>query len=85
MDTAPFGLGILPRSDLLGRVRNRFLYWAAKNVILRTPQRQVEQMIEKLTGAELDVFFMAGPSVPTTTRSSPFPVRVPRAATFPRT
>ena len=58
VDTAPWGLGILPRSDALGRVRNRFLSWAAKNFILRAPQRQVEQMIEQLTGAELDVFFM---------------------------
>ena len=58
VDTAPWGLGILPRSDVLGRIRNRLLNWAAKNVVLRTPQRQVEQMVEKLTGAELDVFFM---------------------------
>ena len=58
VDTAPWGLGILPRSDALGRVRNRFLAWAARNYILRAPQRQVEQMVEQLSGAELDVFFM---------------------------
>ncbi len=57
VDTAPWGLGILPRSDLVGRIRNRFLNWAAKNVVLRTPQRQVADMIHRLTGAELDVFF----------------------------
>ena len=58
VDTAPWGLGILPRSDVLGRLRNRFLSWTARNFILRTPQRQVEQMVETLTGSELDVFFM---------------------------
>lgn len=58
VDTAPWGLGILPRSDAIGRVRNRFLNWAAENIVLRTPQRQVTATIQRLTGSELDVFFM---------------------------
>lgn len=60
VDTAPWGLGILPRTDLLGRARNRFLNWAAKNVVLRGPQRQVENMMRTLTGAEVHDFFMDG-------------------------
>lgn len=35
VDTAPFGLGILPKPSLLGRLRNRFLYWLVDNVIFR--------------------------------------------------
>ena len=61
VDTAPWGLGILPRSDAIGRIRNRFLNWAAKNIVLRAPQRQAEEMIDRLSGAELDVFFMDWP------------------------
>jgi UDP:flavonoid glycosyltransferase YjiC (YdhE family) len=60
VDTAPWGLGILPRSDLLGRARNRFLNWATKNIFLRGPQRQVEDMVRTLTGAEVNRFFMDG-------------------------
>ena len=46
---------------LVGRIRNRFLNWTAKNVVLRAPQRQVASMIHRLSGAELDVFFMDWP------------------------
>jgi MGT family glycosyltransferase len=34
-DTAPFGLGILPSSTALGRLRNRALYWLVSNVLFR--------------------------------------------------
>jgi UDP:flavonoid glycosyltransferase YjiC (YdhE family) len=57
VDTAPWGLGILPRTDAFGRLRNRFLNWYAKNVVLRVPQRQAVEMIGRLTGTDLDVFF----------------------------
>ena len=60
VDTAPWGLGILPRADMLGRVRNRLLNWMAKNVVLRGPQRQVENLMRTLTGAEVRGFFMDG-------------------------
>lgn len=60
VDTAPWGLGILPRTDLLGRTRNRLLNWLAKNVVLRGPQRQVEDMMRTLTGAKNHGFFMDG-------------------------
>src|SRR6478735_6893250 len=58
IDTAPWGLGILPRSDAIGHVRNRFLNWWAMNVVLRAPQRQAVEIIRDLTGTELDVLFM---------------------------
>lgn len=34
-DVAPFGLGILPSSSSLGRLRNRMLYFLSSNVIFR--------------------------------------------------
>ncbi|MEJ3403302.1 nucleotide disphospho-sugar-binding domain-containing protein [Rathayibacter sp. YIM 133350] len=57
VDTAPFGLGLPPRSDLVGRLRNRFLNAAARHVILRVPQKQAERTVRELTGNPLDVFF----------------------------
>jgi len=58
VDTAPWGLGILPRDDVIGRARNRFLNLMAKHVILRKPQHQVAQFVQEATGADLDVYFM---------------------------
>jgi UDP:flavonoid glycosyltransferase YjiC (YdhE family) len=58
IDTAPWGLGILPRSDAVGHLRNRFLNWWARTVALRVPQQRAADLIDSLTGSELDVFFM---------------------------
>lgn len=58
VDSAPWGLGILPRDDVIGRIRNRVLNWMAKHVILRKPQHQVAQFVHEVTDADLDVYFM---------------------------
>ena len=58
VNTAPWGLGILPRADAFGRLRNRFLNMMAKHVILRAPQRQVAGFVHEATGRELGVYFM---------------------------
>lgn len=58
IDTAPWGLGIMPRDSVLGRMRNRFLNLMARHVILRTPQRQIEAFLRDAAGAELGVYFM---------------------------
>ena len=58
VDTAPWGLGILPRDDLIGRTRNRFLNLMAKHVILRKPQHQVARFVHEVTGADLGVYFL---------------------------
>lgn len=58
VDTAPWGLGILPRDDALGRMRNRVMNHMAKRVILRAPQRQVARFVRETTGADLGVSFM---------------------------
>lgn len=62
IDTAPFGLGILPRPGVLGRLRNRALSILTKNVIFGGVQRQAEQTILEATGKKLEGFFMAGAS-----------------------
>ncbi|GAA3899426.1 glycosyltransferase [Microbacterium invictum] len=58
VDTAPWGLGILPRDDPMGRLRNRFLNLMAKHVILRKPQHQVAGFVHEATGSDLGVYFM---------------------------
>ncbi len=58
VDTAPWGLGILPRDSVAGRVRNRFLAAMARHVILRRSQRQVERFVLEATGADLGAYFM---------------------------
>lgn len=58
VDTAPFGLGILPRDDAIARTGNRFLNLMAKHVILRKPQHQIAQFVREVTGADLGVYFM---------------------------
>jgi MGT family glycosyltransferase len=37
-DTAPFGLGLLPSSTALGRMRNRVLSWLVEHVVFRDVQ-----------------------------------------------
>lgn len=58
VDTAPWGLGILPLPGMIGRVRNRILAALARGVVLRRPQKLAESMIHELTGGVLDVFFL---------------------------
>lgn len=58
VDTAPFGPGILPRDDVLGRARNRFLNRMARHVVLRRPQRQIARFVKEMTGVDLGVYFM---------------------------
>jgi MGT family glycosyltransferase len=43
-DTAPFGLGMLPSSSVMGRLRNRLLYWVAEKVVFRDVQAYYDAM-----------------------------------------
>ncbi|MGY1551579.1 glycosyltransferase [Microbacterium sp. A588] len=61
-DTAPFGLGILPRPGALGRVRNAVLDVLTKKLIFGGVQKQAEQILLEATGKEPDGFFMSGAS-----------------------
>jgi MGT family glycosyltransferase len=49
-DTAPFGLGLLPKPGALGRLRNRVLAFGAERVVLGPLQREARTRIEQLTG-----------------------------------
>ncbi|MGM7696706.1 glycosyltransferase [Microbacterium sp. A84] len=62
VDTAPFGLGILPKPGVLGRIRNAALGVLTKKLIFGGVQRQAEKIILDATGEKLDGFFMAGAS-----------------------
>ncbi|MGM7665680.1 glycosyltransferase [Microbacterium sp. A93] len=62
VDTAPFGLGILPKPGVLGRIRNAALGMLTEKLIFGGVQRQAEKIILDATGKKLDGFFMAGAS-----------------------
>jgi UDP:flavonoid glycosyltransferase YjiC (YdhE family) len=56
-DTAPFGLGLPPRADALGRVRNALLNRLIQR-IFRPNQKAADQHIRSLTGRGLPVFLL---------------------------
>jgi UDP:flavonoid glycosyltransferase YjiC (YdhE family) len=58
VDTAPFGLGVLPSSSSLGRLRNRTLNWALRRVIFAEPQRAAEQVAVRLGLPPRTSYFM---------------------------
>jgi UDP:flavonoid glycosyltransferase YjiC (YdhE family) len=52
-DTAPFGLGLLPRRGVLGGLRNRILTFGADRLVLGPLQREARGRIERLTGRRM--------------------------------
>lgn len=58
IDTAPYGLGILPKPGMLGRIRNAALGVLTKKIIFGGVQRQAEKIMVDATGKKLDGFFM---------------------------
>lgn len=61
-DTAPFGLGVLPKPGMLGRARNAMLDVLTKKLIFGGVQREAERVMLEATGQKLDGFFMSGAS-----------------------
>ena len=58
IDTAPFGTGLPPSTTRLGRLRNRALNAAMRQVIFRGAQRQAAQLRESLGLAPLPGYFL---------------------------
>jgi len=56
-DTAPFGPGMAPSSRLLGRVRNRFLNWAAQRFVFQGVDRYLNEQRVSLSLPPLEKFF----------------------------
>lgn len=48
VDTAPFGLAVMPSSTKLGRLRNRALYWLVDNVIFRGARDRYREIRREL-------------------------------------
>lgn len=51
-DTPPFGIGVLPKSGLGGRVRDRMLYWVVDNIVFKPVSEYYKQTRVKLGFAE---------------------------------
>ncbi len=62
VDTAPFGLGILPKPGVTGRVRNALLRVVTEKFIFGGLQKEASAIVQECTGRPLDVFFMSGAS-----------------------
>lgn len=60
-DTAPFGLGVLPRPGALGRVRNALLTVAAEKGVFAPVQREAER-VAAVSGVALGGFLLDWPS-----------------------
>jgi MGT family glycosyltransferase len=58
VDAAPFGTGLAPSSSSVGRLRNRSLNWAIRNVVFAECQRAAEQVRERLGLPRLSGYFM---------------------------
>lgn len=63
-DTAPFGLGLLPSSTPIGRLRNRFLHWLVKKVIFKEEQDYFNMLRAKVGLPATDKFIMDMPVSP---------------------
>lgn len=62
VDTAPFGLGILPKPGRAGRIRNAMLRVITEKFIFGGLQKEASAMMLATTGRPLGVFFMSGAS-----------------------
>ncbi|MCU1575291.1 MAG: glycosyl transferase [Micrococcaceae bacterium] len=61
-DTAPFGLGLPPRSDAVGRLRNAVLNHLIRRVFL-PGHKAAAQHLRTLTGRDMPVFLLDGASL----------------------
>lgn len=61
VDTAPFGMGMLPRPGALGRLRNRALNRMLRTIVLKRPQELCEKAVRDLGGGVLDRFLLDWP------------------------
>ena len=57
-DTAPPGLGIAPRSGVVGGVRNRVLNVVVRRLVFGGVQREIDAHARALVGAPLNDFFL---------------------------
>ena len=57
-DTAPFGLGIAPRADALGRVRNALLGLVSERVVFAPVAKEADVIARRALGRPLSRFFL---------------------------
>ncbi len=57
-DTAPFGLGVLPKPGAAGRARNAMMRFVAEKIIFGPVQKFATQQLLELTGKPMPGFFL---------------------------
>ncbi|MFB9163256.1 glycosyltransferase [Arthrobacter psychrochitiniphilus] len=60
VDTAPYGLCLLPKPGLAGRARNAMLGFATKKLLFGSLQKELDAILLSLTGKKFTIFFMDG-------------------------
>ena len=58
VDCAPMGFGLLPRDDLLGRLRHRALNWLVERVVFAAAQRRFQQVRAQVGLPRSEPFFL---------------------------
>jgi UDP:flavonoid glycosyltransferase YjiC (YdhE family) len=62
-DTAPFGFGMAPSTQPLGRARNHALRFVVQRLLLRPSTRHCDRVLEAVGSPPLPVFFMDAPGL----------------------
>lgn len=57
-NTAPFGLGLPPSHSVLGQLRNRFLYWLLKSMVMDDLHDEFNARLMAIGLPALDCFFL---------------------------
>jgi MGT family glycosyltransferase len=57
-DTAPFGLGIAPRADGIGRIRNAVLQFASERIIFAPVAAEAHAIAQRTLGHPMSRFFL---------------------------
>lgn len=63
VDTAPYGLGVMPKPGVIGRVRDTLLAVLAKKVIFGSLQKEAERTVLAASGHPLRTFFLNYPAL----------------------
>ena len=58
VDCAPMGFGLLPRDDVLGRLRHRALNWLVERVVFAAAQRRFQQVRAQVSLPPSEPFFL---------------------------
>lgn len=63
VDTAPYGLGVMPKPGIIGRARDSLLAVLAKKIVFGSLQKEAERTVLEAGGHPLRTFFLNYPAL----------------------